>query len=151
MVGFQLDETTATSHRDIFLFKSYVCLGFSKIAPLKRRVISQPPRALSQFRHSFSTVFIFAMILIINPRWYMLNSDASLLDLQVGSVWSHTTQAPHSRVQGVCGEAGMRKTASLLNLLPLAVTFPQTRREKEKQGRIFSLLRALQIPLGDHT
>lgn len=66
MVGFQLDETTA--YRDIFLFKSYVCLGFSKLAPLKRRMISQPPCALSQFRHSFSTVFIFAMILIINPR-----------------------------------------------------------------------------------
>lgn len=68
MVGFQLDETTATAHRDIFLFKSYVCLGFSEIAPLKRRVISQPPHALSQFHRSLSTVFIFAMILIINPR-----------------------------------------------------------------------------------
>lgn len=125
-------------HRDIILFKSCICLVFSKLAFLKRRVVSQPPCALLRFHRSFSTVFIFPMIPIINRHWYMLNSDASLFDLQIHSVCSNITQVSHSRVLGVYGNTIQGwGTASLLNLPPLTVTFPQIHREKKKQGRIF--------------
>lgn len=84
-------------HRDIFLFKSYICLRFSKLTSLKKRAISQPLRALSQFHHSSLTGFIFPMIPIINPHGYMLNSDASLFDLHALGACSDTTQALRSR------------------------------------------------------